>query len=453
MGKKLGRAKKKSKLNAKLEDAEVTKAPHTFVFPRGHVGSNVQQLVTDMRRVMEPFTASKLKVRKKNVLKDFVSVAGPLGVSHFISFSKTTNGVNMRIARLPKGPAMHFKVLKYSLSKDIISMLKRPKSAQGQYRTAPLLVLNEFKTKESNEKIPDLDSVNPQKLCATMLQNMFPSINIHKVNLNHVQRCVLFNCVDNNRIEFRHYNINVKPIGMSRRIKKIVTQQNVPNLGKFADVSEYLTNKGDGSASESEVELDDQNNEVELPQKMVGAGNMKNHQSAIRLTELGPRMMLELFKVEEGMHDGEVLYHSFIEKTEEEKTITRIAREKKKSAKALRKKQQDINIKKKEEEKLENKKRSIAGMKRKADEDPDDDKQYYRDEVGSDPEEDLSPPKKFRKNRPSNFKSKNEKSTANKFKSKSSLKRGMPQRNVSSKSKNSKKFVSTQRKTGATRRK
>lgn len=35
------------------------------------------------------------QVRKKNVLKDFVAVAGPLGVTHFIIFSKTPSSVNM----------------------------------------------------------------------------------------------------------------------------------------------------------------------------------------------------------------------------------------------------------------------------------------------------------------------------------------------------------------------
>lgn len=35
------------------------------------------------------------QVRKKNVLKDFVAVAGPLGVTHFIIFNKTPSSVNM----------------------------------------------------------------------------------------------------------------------------------------------------------------------------------------------------------------------------------------------------------------------------------------------------------------------------------------------------------------------
>jgi len=42
---------------------------------------------------LKPMTC--LQVRKKNILKDFVAVAGPLGISHFSIFTKTENSVNM----------------------------------------------------------------------------------------------------------------------------------------------------------------------------------------------------------------------------------------------------------------------------------------------------------------------------------------------------------------------
>ena len=38
--------------------------------------------------VMEPFTASNIKARPKNVVKDFVHVAGLLKVNYFIVFFK-----------------------------------------------------------------------------------------------------------------------------------------------------------------------------------------------------------------------------------------------------------------------------------------------------------------------------------------------------------------------------
>lgn len=37
--------------------------PHSFVFHRGQIGKNVGQLIMDVRRVMEPYTAESLKVR------------------------------------------------------------------------------------------------------------------------------------------------------------------------------------------------------------------------------------------------------------------------------------------------------------------------------------------------------------------------------------------------------
>ncbi|NWW18827.1 SSF1 protein, partial [Falcunculus frontatus] len=43
-------------------ELEFGSAPHSFVFPRGRVGSGVRSLGTDLRRVLEPFTARNLQV-------------------------------------------------------------------------------------------------------------------------------------------------------------------------------------------------------------------------------------------------------------------------------------------------------------------------------------------------------------------------------------------------------
>lgn len=51
--------------------------------------------VNSIPQVMEPNTATKLKMRKGNVLKDFIHVAGPLGVTHFMIFNQTEMGTNM----------------------------------------------------------------------------------------------------------------------------------------------------------------------------------------------------------------------------------------------------------------------------------------------------------------------------------------------------------------------
>jgi hypothetical protein len=55
-----GKQLKNWKPDTREEDFK--KDPHSFIFHRGTVGKNIMHLVTDMRRVMEPYTASSLKV-------------------------------------------------------------------------------------------------------------------------------------------------------------------------------------------------------------------------------------------------------------------------------------------------------------------------------------------------------------------------------------------------------
>ena len=54
---------------------------------RGKIGIYLKDLLHDMRDIMYPFTASKLKESNKNSIKDFVSAAGIFGVSHMMMFT------------------------------------------------------------------------------------------------------------------------------------------------------------------------------------------------------------------------------------------------------------------------------------------------------------------------------------------------------------------------------
>ena len=73
------------------------------------------------------------------------------------------------------------------------------------------------------------------------------------------------------------------------------------NSGNTAGTAGYVS-------SDSERE-DNENTKVILSQSMHGSTNAKNEQSAIRLKEIGPRMTLELQKIEELINTGRVLYH------------------------------------------------------------------------------------------------------------------------------------------------
>lgn len=364
--------KKKTKENklvlSNKENEKLSKAPHSFVFSRGDVGINVINLTMDLRKMMEPFTASNLKVKKSNVWKDFVAVGGFLGVTNILSLSKTEKSISLRIARIPKGPTLYFKVHKYTLCKDVTASLKKPHASQEQFKEPPLLVLNNFQKNKNDDKQKDIDYVDPYKLCSTMLQGMLPSINVHELKLSNVKRCVEFSVTEDQKlIEMRHYAITVKPVGISRRMKKLVTRKEVPNLNKLNDVDEFLMQQGEGSASESEAEPDE-TSQVKLSQKLKGNGNMKNHQSAIRLVEIGPRLTLELIKIQDGVCEGSVLYHKYVDKSEEEIRELEKAKQQKIKEKEIRKKIQEENIKKKEEIKELNKEKSMQAMKRKQEE-------------------------------------------------------------------------------------
>lgn len=57
-----GRSRKHNRQADTEEPEELKRAPHSFVIHRGSVGSYVIELTRDFRKVMEPFTASSLKV-------------------------------------------------------------------------------------------------------------------------------------------------------------------------------------------------------------------------------------------------------------------------------------------------------------------------------------------------------------------------------------------------------
>uniref|UniRef100_A0A915K3M1 Brix domain-containing protein n=1 Tax=Romanomermis culicivorax TaxID=13658 RepID=A0A915K3M1_ROMCU len=322
---------KKAKKNN--EEKEVLhKSPHSFVFHRGKVGLYVRRLIRDVRRVMEPYTATKLKVLKKNVLKDFASVAGPLGVSHMVVFTRTTASLNMRLIRLPRGPTLTFRVHSYSLNRDIISSLRKAQPTPQKYFHHPLLVMNNFQHDQRHIKLME-----------STFQNMFPSINVNSVKLGDIKRCLLLNYdTESDTIEFRHYAIKLAPSGVSSSIKKLMKKK-VPDMGKYSDISDFFLKPV--HSSDSEYEGPPGENEVELPENVKTKA--VTSKVGIKLTEIGPRMKLQLIKLQDGFCGGEVLYHKFIHKSAAQKEAARKTKLAKDRLREKRRKEQEENVKRK----------------------------------------------------------------------------------------------------------
>lgn len=111
------------------------------------------------------------QVRKQNVMKDFLTIAGPLHVSHFIVFTKTDIATYMKLVCVPRGPTLTFKVNEFSLSKDVLSFQKHPDVDSRLFANHAVMVTN----------IPS-DSME-NKLMNISFKNMFPSINPNTVSV------------------------------------------------------------------------------------------------------------------------------------------------------------------------------------------------------------------------------------------------------------------------------
>ncbi|RIA92739.1 Brix domain-containing protein [Glomus cerebriforme] len=371
--------RKKKRTHVRVDESvannpNAPKIPKSFVFKSGHVGKSVEALVRDMRKVMEPHTAIRLKERKSNRLKDFVAIAGQLGVTQFLIFTRTDTGTNFRLTKTPRGPTLCFRVLKYSLIRDVLTTQINPKSFGSEFHTSPLLVLNNFGGEEDK-----------MKLMTTMFQSMFPSINVNKIQLAEARRVVLFNYnSDTKIIDFRHYSIGVKPIGISKSIRRIINS-NIPDLNQYHDISEFVLREGHMSESEAESGVEAT---VTLPQDFIGKINKKSDQRAIKLTEIGPRMELQLVKIQSGLCDGEVLFHEFNQKTPEEiKKIERERQQKKQEA-ALRRKEQEKNVERKKAEKEAHRLATSDGAILESDDDEDENDEDDDDDDDDDDEND-----------------------------------------------------------------
>ena len=113
--------------------------PKSFIKKHGQVGSSLAQLVRDMRKVMEPNTAARLKERNRNKLKDYLTLAPALQVSHILAFTLTPIAPSLRIIRLSAGPTLSFRVERYSLVKDILNLSKKSRSIGLEYLSPPLV--------------------------------------------------------------------------------------------------------------------------------------------------------------------------------------------------------------------------------------------------------------------------------------------------------------------------
>lgn len=244
------------------------------------------------------------------------------------------------------------------------------------------LVLNNFGSAEKHVK-----------LLVSVFQGLFPPIHVQTMHLSQARRIVLLNYNEESQtIDWRHYLISVRPVGVSRRVRRVIEgssghktanpssssfTKKIPNLSSTVDISEYLLGRREGgeelgfetdasSASEAESDVEEggkSSSHVQLPDSYIGRGNVRDSQRAVRLLELGPRMELRCVKIEEGIPGAgkdakgnssggnDVLWHDYVKKSSAETGQQRKAMMEKEKERSRRRKEQEANVLRKKQEK------------------------------------------------------------------------------------------------------
>ncbi|KAL0222337.1 hypothetical protein RCL1_002191 [Eukaryota sp. TZLM3-RCL] len=272
--------------------------PRVFIFEKGDVSRSLKHLVKDMRLIFSPNTSRRLKVKPTNTIKDFVAVADPLNISHLFCLTQTEVAPYLRIMRLPQGPTITFRIESFSLMRDIASYRTEHSltnsAGSTDFSVAPLLVLSGFGSSSS------LDS-NVLTLVSTSFQQVLPSINLNSIKLTDCKRIMLVHKTTEDMIEIRHYSVSSTVQSKSTVINKL-SRNVLPkvNAGQLEDVADLI----DDEFPQSDVE--DQNS-----LETTSSGQ----KTKVKLIEVGPRLTLSLYKIENGLFDGAVLYHSYQSKT------------------------------------------------------------------------------------------------------------------------------------------
>lgn len=359
MPRKAGGTRRKRRTHVKATASEAAGGssggpapPRSFVLRRGAVPTGVRDLIPDLRQALMPHTALHLRERKSNNIRDYVSVATQLGVTHFWLLSATARSPYLRLATVPQGPTLTFRIEEYSLAVHVRSTQRRPHVLQTRdLDDPPLLVLNNFTAAGAKDE-------KAVQLVAETFRHSFPPLDVTQSKLSSLKRVLLVNRdPESGRIFLRHYALKVQPAGLSRPVRKLITKRRVPKLANLADVSQLM----DGSAppgvfsSDSEMEGANEFARVTLPQPVKNL--RKGAASTVKLVEVGPRLTLKLVKIQSGLCDGPVLFHDFMTKSDREVEADQKRIEGKKALKRKRREEQEVNVKRKQDVKRAKKER------------------------------------------------------------------------------------------------
>jgi len=239
-----------------------------MVVHTGEIGRAMKDLESDIRLMLCPYTYMKLRVHSKNKLKDFTDNAGLVDATMMILLRSNLDQSTFSICRFPRGPTLHFNIVRYALITDVHKNVERTASVNKTNPWIPFPVMTGF-----------TDSKEDQAM-VSMFQGLFPSIDMEKANLSGMKRVVEFSKEEDGLISIRHYMIERRDPHLSAALRNI-DEGKVTDLSKFETVEDYV-----------------QSAEKNKPKKNI---------CAIKLKEIGPRIDMMFKNLELGIFNGAVL--------------------------------------------------------------------------------------------------------------------------------------------------
>jgi ribosome biogenesis protein SSF1/2 len=151
-------------------------------------------------------------------MKDYMAVAGNLGITHMVFLSQTLMHTTLRMGHFPRGPSLFFNVSKYALMRDVHHAHAKPATLGGiEYKHAPLVLLDGFEgNADVSTSLNDTESDcvplghKEKHLLCVYLQNMFPVIHVPTMRIEDAKRVLLFHlCRETDEIFVRHYMVKM----------------------------------------------------------------------------------------------------------------------------------------------------------------------------------------------------------------------------------------------------
>jgi ribosome biogenesis protein SSF1/2 len=308
-----------------------------------------------------------------------------MGVTHMLSFSQNDERLWLKLARTPDGPTLTFRVRQFTLRRHIVRTQRRPVSLHtpALHANPPIVVTNNF---ESGAGGAAPSASRPHlKLLRITFQNLFPATNVHTVKLRECKRLALFHYdPEADLVQVRHYAITsslrdaaalaaaataaASPSSSGgggaaaagqRRLRRIVSSRSkLPNLSRLSDIADLLDDGAavsDGAAT-SDSELEDEGGDdddggsasaaapASASPSLASSSSSSALSRAVKLKEVGPRLTLQLVKVERGLAGGDVLYHAHERRSADEAARLRERKEREARGREERRAAQRANV-------------------------------------------------------------------------------------------------------------